>query len=130
VAVLRNLIRIGAVDKTAGFTLDIKVDLNGKNLPNLTIAVIVARDTKKTKSNRDQKMKIGVIFIFLAGFLAVPGGQENPSTNHAAPPSVALEIGQRAPAFALPDQFGQEQSNETLKGSKGTILLFFRSADW
>ena len=129
-AVLRNLIRIGAVDKTAGFTLDIKVDLGAKNLPNLTIAVIVARDTKKTKSNRDQKMKIGVIFIFLAGFLAVAGGQENPSTNHAAPPSVALEIGQRAPAFALPDQFGQEQSNETLKGSKGTILLFFRSADW
>jgi cytochrome oxidase Cu insertion factor (SCO1/SenC/PrrC family) len=75
-------------------------------------------------------MKIGVIFIFLAGFLAVPGGPENPSTNHAAPPSVGLEIGQRAPAFALPDQFGQEQSNETLKGSKGTILLFFRSADW
>jgi hypothetical protein len=23
-----------------------------------------------------------------------------------------------------------KQSNETLKGSKGTILLFFRSADW
>ena len=75
-------------------------------------------------------MKIGVIFIFLAGFLAVPGGQENPSTNHVARPSVGLEICQRAPAFALPDQFGQEQSNETLKGSKGTILLFFRSAVW
>jgi hypothetical protein len=37
------------------------------------------RDTKKTKSNRDQKMKIGVIFIFLAGFVAARGGQENPS---------------------------------------------------
>jgi cytochrome oxidase Cu insertion factor (SCO1/SenC/PrrC family) len=75
-------------------------------------------------------MKIGVAFIFLAGLFAVPGGQENPSTNHSALPSVGLEIGQRAPAFALPDQFGQEQSNETLKGVKGTILLFFRSADW
>jgi len=43
---------------------------------------------------------------------------------------VGLEIGQRAPVFALSDQFGHEQSNETLKGSKGTVLLFFRSADW
>jgi hypothetical protein len=41
VAVLRNLIRIGAVDKTAGFTRDMKVDLSAKNLRNLRIAVIV-----------------------------------------------------------------------------------------
>src|SRR5205807_1705199 len=32
--------------------------------------------------------------------------------------------------FTLADQFGHEQSNETLKGPKGTIVLFFRSADW
>jgi peroxiredoxin len=41
-----------------------------------------------------------------------------------------LEIGQQAPAFALPDQFGDEHTNETLKGPKGTVILFFRSADW
>jgi hypothetical protein len=75
-------------------------------------------------------MKLGAVFLFFAGFFAVPNGQENAPTNHAAPPSVGLEIGQRAPAFALSDQFGQEQSNETLKGTKGTVLLFFRSADW
>jgi hypothetical protein len=28
------------------------------------------------------------------------------------------------------DKFGHAQSNEPLKGSKGTVLLFFRSADW
>jgi len=44
--------------------------------------------------------------------------------------SVGLEVGQQAPAFALSDQFGHQQSNETLKASKGTVLLFFRSADW
>ena len=75
-------------------------------------------------------MKIGVPILFLVGLLAVPGGQENPSTNPAIAPSVGLEIDQQAPAFRLPDQFGHEQSNETLKGSKGTVLLFFRSADW
>lgn len=44
--------------------------------------------------------------------------------------SVGLAIGQKAPPFSLHDQFGQVQTLESLKGSKGTVLLFFRSADW
>jgi hypothetical protein len=28
------------------------------------------------------------------------------------------------------DQFGHEVSSATLKGTNGTVLLFFRSADW
>lgn len=49
---------------------------------------------------------------------------------------IGIAVGAKAPAFSLPDQFGHIQtlghtpSNETLKGSKGTVLLFFRSADW
>jgi Disulphide bond corrector protein DsbC len=38
-------------------------------------------------------------------------------------------VGQNPPAFASRDQFGHEQSIETLKGSNGTALLFFRSAE-
>lgn len=75
-------------------------------------------------------MKIVVGILFLVGVFGFSSGQENAPTNHAVSPSVGLEIGQQAPAFALTDQFGREQSNETLKGSKGTVLLFFRSADW
>jgi hypothetical protein len=41
VAVLRNLIRIGAVDRTAGFSSDMKVDLDARNPRNLRITVIV-----------------------------------------------------------------------------------------
>ena len=44
--------------------------------------------------------------------------------------SFGLEVGQKAPAFSARDQFGHEQSLETLKGPNGTALLFFRSADW
>lgn len=43
---------------------------------------------------------------------------------------VGLAVGQKAPALSARDQFGNEQSLETLKGPKGTVLLFFRSADW
>jgi hypothetical protein len=44
--------------------------------------------------------------------------------------SIGLAVGQKAPAFSARDQFGQEQTLDTLKGSKGTVLLFYRSADW
>jgi hypothetical protein len=44
--------------------------------------------------------------------------------------SIGLELGQKAPAFSARDQFGDEQTLKTLKGPKGTVLLFFRSADW
>jgi peroxiredoxin len=44
--------------------------------------------------------------------------------------SFGLDVGQKAPAFSVRDQFGREQTLDTLRGSKGTVLLFYRSADW
>jgi len=43
---------------------------------------------------------------------------------------IGLSVGQKAPAFSARDQFGREQNLDTLKGPNGTVLLFFRSADW
>lgn len=43
---------------------------------------------------------------------------------------IGLAVGQKAPAFSARDQFGAQQTLETLRGPKGTVLLFFRSADW
>ena len=43
---------------------------------------------------------------------------------------IGLAVGQKAPVFSAPDQFGVQQTLETLKGPNGTVLLFFRSADW
>jgi hypothetical protein len=44
--------------------------------------------------------------------------------------SIGLAVGQKAPAFSLRDQLGRVQTLDTLKGANGTVLLFFRSADW
>jgi hypothetical protein len=44
--------------------------------------------------------------------------------------AIGLAAGQKAPAFSARDQFGREQTLDTLKGPHGTVLLFFRSADW
>ena len=60
-------------------------------------------------------------------------GTLNADTIHVASValmSIGLAAGQKAPAFAARDQFGRVQTLDTLKGANGTVLLFFRSADW
>jgi len=44
--------------------------------------------------------------------------------------SIGLAVGQKAPTFSARDQLGRTQTLDTLKGRNGTVLLFFRSADW
>ncbi|HLZ12190.1 MAG TPA: hypothetical protein VKP58_06355 [Candidatus Acidoferrum sp.] len=75
-------------------------------------------------------MKITAIVIFLAGLCPFVSGQENAAATHSSAPAIGIEVGRPAPAFSGVDQFGHENSNESLKGAKGTVLLFFRSADW
>jgi hypothetical protein len=76
------------------------------------------------------KPQFATLCFLLLGFFALVSRQESPPPTQPAEPILGLDTGSRAPAFALSDQFGHQQSNETLKGSKGTVLLFFRSADW
>ena len=44
--------------------------------------------------------------------------------------AIGLAVGQKAPGFSAHDQSGRIQTLESLKGQNGTVLLFFRSADW
>ena len=39
-------------------------------------------------------------------------------------------VGQPLPAFEAPDQDGRPRSFDSLRGPKGLVLVFFRSADW
>ena len=75
-------------------------------------------------------MKPGVAILLLFGFLAFGNAQEKSESKQAVPASVGLPVGSNAPAFMFLDQFDHPQSNETLRGANGTVLLFFRSADW
>lgn len=52
-----------------------------------------------------------------------------PSLTRAAVPS-GPAIGAKVPAFEALDQNGQKQTLATLRGPKGLVLVFFRSADW
>lgn len=39
-------------------------------------------------------------------------------------------IGTHIPALSAPDQTGSLRTFESLRGRKGLVLVFFRSADW
>jgi len=41
-----------------------------------------------------------------------------------------IRINQKIPSFRLIDQNGATRDYNSIKGSKGAVLLFFRSADW
>jgi peroxiredoxin len=48
----------------------------------------------------------------------------------AETPAIGLADGVQAPAVALVDTSGAQQTFETLAGTKGTVVAFVRSADW
>ena len=40
------------------------------------------------------------------------------------------QVGERVPDFNLKDQNGKTWTLQSIMGPKGTMLVFFRSADW
>lgn len=43
---------------------------------------------------------------------------------------IGPQVGDKAIDFTLPDQSGRTRTLQNLAGTKGTMLVFFRSADW
>ncbi|MFY9732985.1 MAG: hypothetical protein WAK24_20435, partial [Candidatus Acidiferrales bacterium] len=70
------------------------------------------------------------IALLVLAYFGFASAQDDPSSKQTVSPAIGLQIRQRASAFSSRDQFGHVVSNETLRGTNGTILLFFRSADW
>jgi len=40
------------------------------------------------------------------------------------------QVGERVPDFRLNDQNGRAQNLQSIMGSRGAMVVFFRSADW
>jgi len=75
-------------------------------------------------------MKFSLTILCSLYLLAFGFAQDPARSKQAASPAIGLEVGRKAPTFSSADQFGEDQANEGLRGTGGTILLFFRSADW
>ena len=67
--------------------------------------------------------------VFLAVLLAAPAtfAQDRTPVDIDA---LGPQVGDRVPDFELPDQHGQRQTLETVRGPNGSLILFYRSADW
>jgi hypothetical protein len=66
----------------------------------------------------------GGLFSIVKSPLATPA----PSRAHTI--KTGPEVGQPIPDFRLSDQSGRKQTFETVKGPKGALIVFYRSADW
>jgi len=86
-------------------------------------------DTTRVMYDLDPQEKITA---HLGDSVTVRGTLDDDTIHLASiePLSIGLAVGQKAPAFSIRDQFGHLQTLESLKGTNGTVLLFFRSADW
>ena len=60
--------------------------------------------------------------------------EESPKATDAQEPEASdgpgIKVGEKAPAFKLKDQNGNEQSLEDLVKQGSVALVFYRSADW
>ncbi len=66
--------------------------------------------------------------------LVFPGSESLSQSTQQAPQKQTFQtgpnVGQKIPTFRALDQDGREQTFETVRGPKGALLVFFRSADW
>jgi hypothetical protein len=77
----------------------------------------------------------GLAVLALLGSLVSAGGGEERRRLRPLPKldrnvKTGPAIGARIPGFEAVDQNGKKQSFDTLRGPKGLVLLFVRSADW
>jgi hypothetical protein len=74
--------------------------------------------------------RLTVLTLVLAGALVgvAPVAGQQPARLDVS--TIGPQVGTVAPAFAGTDQNGATRSLKSAAGPKGTMLVFFRSADW
>jgi cytochrome oxidase Cu insertion factor (SCO1/SenC/PrrC family) len=65
----------------------------------------------------------------VVGAVAFALAQKSPEVEQAFSPR-GPSVGERLPAFELPDQKGVVRNFDSLRGPRGLVLVFFQSADW
>jgi len=98
-----------------------------KNVPGAKMSLL--DDTDRVMYELDPQESVTA---HLGDSVTVRGTLDSPTIHIASVElmSIGLAVGQKAPAFSLHDEFGRVQTLDSLKGTNGTVLLFFRSADW
>jgi len=74
------------------------------------------------------KSRLCILLAAVAIWLPAEAGQRAPDRIDTS--KIGPEVGTTVPAFSGIDQFGKPQTLASTRGPKGTMLVFFRSADW
>jgi cytochrome oxidase Cu insertion factor (SCO1/SenC/PrrC family) len=69
------------------------------------------------------------ILLALA-LLAISLGSAGVKAQQPAAIKTGPEIGEKIPAFEATDQKGTSQTFQSIRGPRGAVITFFRSADW
>jgi cytochrome oxidase Cu insertion factor (SCO1/SenC/PrrC family) len=80
--------------------------------------------------NKSRNIGMVILLLIVVSYVAKSYSRSDPWQTEKTTQQVGIAEGQIAPAFKATDQFGHEQTNQTIAGKNGTVLLFFRSADW
>ena len=67
---------------------------------------------------------------FALGTSALAGAVSSALAQVPAGMELGPKVGAKAPAFSLISSSGETGTFETLKGRRGVVLVFVRSADW
>lgn len=70
---------------------------------------------------------VSCVLTLLAGGVFVAAQSKHTPVDVA---KLGPQVGDRVPDFRLVDQTGRVQTLRSIAGPKGTMLLFYRSADW
>jgi len=75
--------------------------------------------------NAPMRWLVSLAFVLFGGGLLAQAPKSAADLAKLGP-----QVGARVPEFSLPDQDGRVRSLASLLGRNGTMLVFFRSADW
>lgn len=64
------------------------------------------------------------------GGTAAGGQAPTPARQKVDVAKLGPQVGQRVPDFNLRDQTGRMRNLQAVMGSRGAMVIFFRSADW
>jgi methionine sulfoxide reductase heme-binding subunit len=131
---LHRLTYVGAIAGVVHYLWLVKADTERPLIYGLLLSILLGfRVLQSLRSNHPLGIRTGstvsvrhstllllAVLLFTSPFLL---GQ-NPQFD------VGIKVGERIPSFKLSDQNGSLRDFNSVKGPKGVVLLFFRSADW
>lgn len=73
---------------------------------------------------------VRILTALVFAVMAFGGGHAGPQAAEIDVSRIGPAVGAPVPGFSLVDQRGRTQTLASVAGPKGTMLVFFRSADW